>query len=56
LLGVNRVSISKAAGRLRKAGLIQYNRGHLKILDQQGVEAVACECYGIVKKEFDRLM
>jgi CRP-like cAMP-binding protein len=56
MLGVNRVSISQAAGRLQKAGLIRYNRGYIKILDQQGLEAAACDCYGIVRKEFDRLM
>ena len=39
-----------------KAGLIRYDRGHITILDRQGLEAASCECYQVVKTEFDRLL
>ena len=51
-----RESVAKAAGRLQKAGLIRYVRGHFTILDRQGLEAASCECYQVVKTEFDRLL
>jgi hypothetical protein len=41
---------------VQKAGLISYNRGHIRMLDRAGLEARACECYAVVKKEFDRLL
>jgi len=44
-----------AAARLKDAGLIDYTRGHIKILDRAGLEAAVCECYRIVKDELDRL-
>jgi CRP-like cAMP-binding protein len=56
LLGVRRESITEAAGRLRDAGYIRYRRGHISILDPVGLHTCACECYGVVKKEFGRLL
>lgn len=56
MLGVRRASVNTVASIIQKAGLIQYSRGKMKILDRVGLEASACECYGIVKAEFDRLV
>jgi Mn-dependent DtxR family transcriptional regulator len=56
MLGGRRESVTKAARRLQKAGLIRYVRGHITILDRQGLEATSCECYQVVKTEFDRLL
>jgi hypothetical protein len=47
---------TEAAGKLHSQGLIHHSRGHIKVLDRQGLEARACECYGLVKREFDRLL
>jgi len=55
MLGGRRESVTVAAGHLQDAGLIHYSRGHIAILDRKGLEAAACECYTIVKEEFDRL-
>jgi CRP-like cAMP-binding protein len=55
MLGGRRESVTVAAGRLQGAGLIQYSRGHITIINRQGMEAVVCECYRIVKQETDRL-
>ncbi len=56
MLGGRRESVTKAARRLQKAGLIRYVRGHITILDRKGLEAASCECYQVVKTEFDRLL
>jgi len=56
LLGVRRESVTEAAGRLRDAGFIRYRRGHISILDRNGLQARVCECYGVVKKEIGRLL
>lgn len=56
MLGVRRASISEVAATLQKAGLIRYNRGKITICDRPGLESASCECYHIVKKEFDRLL
>jgi CRP-like cAMP-binding protein len=56
MLGVRRESVTEAAGRLQDAGLIQYRRGHITVMNRAGLEARACECYACVKKEYDRLL
>lgn len=55
LLGVRREGVTEAAGKLQSAGLIQYSRGCINIIDRPGLEARACECYTVVKAEYDRL-
>ena len=56
MLGVRREGITEIAGQLQQAGIIRYRRGHISVLDRGGLEARACECYGVVKKELDRLL
>lgn len=56
MLGVRREGVTEAAGRLLRAGLIEYSRGHITVLDRPGLEARACECYQVVRKEFERLL
>jgi CRP-like cAMP-binding protein len=56
LLGVRREGVTAAALVLQKAGLISYSRGHIKVLDRAGLEERTCECYALVKKEYDRLL
>jgi CRP-like cAMP-binding protein len=56
MLGVRREGVTAAAGHLQNAGLIQYRRGHIKVLDRAGLERRVCECYGFVKAESDRLL
>ena len=56
LLGVRREGVTEAAGRLQRIGLIRYSRGIIEVLDRPGLERAACECYGVVKLEFDRLL
>ena len=56
MLGVRREGVTEAAGKLQKAGLIRYQRGRITVVDRPGVEARSCECYQVVKAEFDRLL
>ncbi|HUR88783.1 MAG TPA: Crp/Fnr family transcriptional regulator [Ramlibacter sp.] len=56
MLGVRREGVTEAASRLQRRGLIRYSRGRIRVLDRQGVEASACECYDVVRKEYKRLL
>ena len=56
MLGVRREGVTHAAGRLQETGLISYVRGRITILDRSGLEATVCECYRVVKDEYDRLL
>ncbi|MDR7092664.1 Crp/Fnr family transcriptional regulator [Hydrogenophaga laconesensis] len=55
LLGVRREGVTSGALKLQKAGLIEYHRGHISILDRDGLEARSCECYGVVRRAYERL-
>ena len=56
MLGVRREGVTEAALKVQKAGLINYSRGRIKVLDRLGLEKRSCECYAVVKKEYDRLL
>jgi len=56
MLGVRREGVTEAAGKLQAEGLIRYSRGHIKVVDRERLEARVCECYAVVKKEYDRLL
>ena len=56
MLGVRREGVTEGALKLQKAGLIRYSRGHITVLDRKGLEARTCECYAVVKREYDRLL
>jgi CRP-like cAMP-binding protein len=56
MLGVRRAGVTVAAGVLQKAGLIRYTRGKITVLDRDGLEEASCECYGVVRGHFDRLL
>lgn len=56
MLGVRRESVTEAAGRLQHMGYIRSRRGHIAVVDRQGLESRSCECYGVVKQELGRLM
>jgi CRP-like cAMP-binding protein len=56
MLGVRRMGVTEGAMKLQEAGLISYARGHIKVIDRAGIEARSCECYQVVKDEYDRLL
>lgn len=56
LLGVRREGVTEAALKLQRAGIISYSRGHITLLDRTGLEQRSCECYGVVKREYERLL
>jgi CRP-like cAMP-binding protein len=56
MLGVRREGVTEAAGKLHKAGIIDYRRGRITVLNRPGLEKRTCECYAVVKKEYDRLL
>jgi CRP-like cAMP-binding protein len=56
MLGVRREGVTEAAGKLQRAGVITYSRGRITVLDRRQLERDVCECYAVVKKEFDRLL
>lgn len=56
MLGVRREGVTKAAGKLHKAGLINYRRGHIEVLDRTGLEKRVCECYQVVRTEVERIL
>jgi CRP-like cAMP-binding protein len=56
MLGTRRASVTVAAGTLQQAGLIDYNRGHIQILDSKGLKSACCECYAVVQTEYRRLL
>jgi CRP-like cAMP-binding protein len=56
MLGVRRESVTDVAGKLQRSGIIHYQRGHITVLDRAKLELHSCECYQVVKNEFDRLL
>ena len=56
MFGVRRATVSEAAGALQRQGLIRYRRGIISIIDRERLEAASCECYAIVRSEFERLL
>jgi CRP-like cAMP-binding protein len=56
MLGVRREGVTEAALKLQRDGLIRYARGHITVIDRRGLEERCCECYAVVKKEYDRLL
>jgi CRP-like cAMP-binding protein len=56
MLGVRREGVTESASKLQSAGLIRYARGRITVLDRLGLEKRSCECYGVVKKEYARLL
>jgi hypothetical protein len=56
MLGVRREGVTAAAGKLQKLGVITYSRGTITVLDRPHLESLSCECYGVVKRETDRLL
>src|SRR5438874_1393147 len=56
MLGVRREGVTEAAGKLQAAGLIEYSRGKITVVDRERLEKRVCECYSVVKREYDRLL
>jgi len=55
MLGVRREGVTQAAGKLQEAGIIEYSRGRITVLDRPRLESMVCECYEVVRRETDRL-
>jgi Mn-dependent DtxR family transcriptional regulator len=55
-LGVRRTGVTEAAGKLHRDGLVDYHRGHITVLDRAKLEERVCECYAVVRAEYDRLL
>jgi CRP-like cAMP-binding protein len=56
MLGVRREGVTEAARKLQAQNLILYSRGHIRVVDRPGLETRVCECYSVVKREYDRLL
>jgi CRP-like cAMP-binding protein len=56
MLGIRRAGVTDAAAKLKKAGIIEYSRGPIRILNQQALEELSCECYSALRQEYDRLL
>jgi len=56
VLGIRRESITASAGRLQNAGYIRYSRGRISVTNRHGLEGSSCECYGVIKREYDRML
>jgi CRP-like cAMP-binding protein len=56
MLGVSRATVNTAASLLQRAGFISYQRGRITVADRGGLESAACTCYGVIRREFDRLL
>jgi len=56
MLGVRRTGVTEAAGKLHRDGLVDYHRGHITVLDRAKLEERVCECYAVVRAEYDRLL
>ncbi len=56
MLGVRREGVTEAAGILQRSGLLHCSRGRITVVDRAGIEEHCCECYGVVKREYDRLL
>ena len=56
MLGVRRQTVTVIAGKLQTAGIISYHRGIIRILNRKKLEAASCECYGVIKSSYDRIM
>ena len=56
MLGVRREGVTEVAGKLQRAGVIRYSRGRIDVLDRPALESQVCECYGVVRREYDRLL
>jgi hypothetical protein len=56
MLGVRRASVNVVASMFQKAGFIEYSRGHMRIVNRQGLESASCHCYFVIRKEYDRIL
>jgi CRP-like cAMP-binding protein len=56
MLGVSRGTVNTSASLLQRAGFIRYQRGRITVADRKGLESAACNCYAVIRREFDRLL